>query len=200
MFKLLLKITMMFRYILPEMYSCFLCIYSSKNEQYGATCSTVKTDRELHLFLWFGYLSSQIASQWSNRTCVAAHHCHMQVHSVPFSSAFSMRAVGMFYPPFSGVLLGPIPVLWAKARVHHGWVTSSSQDPYWWQRLTHKVPTAHQESFWGSLSCSRILQRVAQFHPRRAGSPPALPTELQPPQGRYVHPMDMLAGKITESM
>ena len=31
--------------------------------------------------------------------------------------------------------------LWAKARVHTGWLASSSQDPYWRQRLPHKVPT-----------------------------------------------------------
>ena len=55
---------------------------------------------------------------------------------------------------------------WAKARVHPEWVASSLQDPYWWQWLPHRVPTAHQEQFWGSVSCSRILRHVAQSHPR----------------------------------
>ena len=89
---------------------------------------------------------------------------------------FRLRDVGMLphlYPPFSrgrGVFPELIPVsLWAKARVHPGWVTSSSQGPYWWQRPPHKLPTAHQEQFWGSVSCSRILWHVAQFHPGGAG-------------------------------
>ena len=51
-------------------------------------------------------------------------------------------------------------------------------------------PTAHQERFWGSVSCSRTPRHVAQCHPRGARiqtsdlpitSPPALPTELQQP-------------------
>ena len=58
---------------------------------------------------------------------------------------------------------------WAKARVYPEWVASSLQDPYWWQWLPHRVPTAHQEQFWGSVSCSRILRHVAQSHPRGAG-------------------------------
>ena len=60
----------------------------------------------------------------------------------------------------------------------------------WWQRLPHKVPTAHQSQFLGSVSCSTTLQHVAQFQPRGARiwtsdflitSQRALPTELQPP-------------------
>ena len=48
------------------------------------------------------------------------------------------------------------------------------------------MASAHQEQPWGSVSCSRILQHVAQFCPGEPGfelitSPPALPTELQPP-------------------
>ena len=71
---------------------------------------------------------------------------------------------------FSRGLLGPNPVTrWVKARVHPGWVASSSQDPYWWQRLPHRVPTAHQEQFWGTVSCSRTLQHVAQFCPGELG-------------------------------
>ena len=55
---------------------------------------------------------------------------------------------------------------WAKSsRVHPGWVASSSQDPYWWEWLPHKVPTAHQEQLWGSVSCSRILRHVVQSCP-----------------------------------
>ena len=79
---------------------------------------------------------------------------------------------------------------WAKA--HPEWVTSSLQDPYWWQWLPHRVPTAHQEQFWGSVSCSRILWHVAQSSsvpgtPGEPGiwtsdlpitGPPALPTDL----------------------
>ena len=42
---------------------------------------------------------------------------------------------------------------------HPGWVASSMDG----------VPTAHQEQFWGSVSCSRILQHAAQLHPRGAG-------------------------------
>ena len=49
------------------------------------------------------------------------------------------------------------------------------------------MASAHQEQLWGSVSCSRILRHVAQFRPGEPGfdlvitSPPALPTELQPP-------------------
>ena len=46
--------------------------------------------------------------------------------------------------------------IWAKARIDPGWVVSSLQGPYWWQRLPRKVPTAHLEQFWGSVSCSRL--------------------------------------------
>ena len=67
-------------------------------------------------------------------------------------------------------LLEPIPVIsMGEGRVNSGWVASSSQGPYWWQRLLHKVPTAHQEQYWGPVSCSRILQHIAQFCPRGAG-------------------------------
>ena len=51
------------------------------------------------------------------------------------------------------------------------WVASSLQDPYWWQWLPHRVPTVHQEQFWASVSCSRILRHVAQSRPRGAGEP-----------------------------
>ena len=69
---------------------------------------------------------------------------------------------------------------WVKARVHPEWVASSLQDPYWWQWLPRKVPTAHQEQFWGSVSCSGILRHVAQSNPRVViASPLALSTELQ---------------------
>ena len=57
-----------------------------------------------------------------------------------FFFRFSVRVLGMlplYHPFFQGGcgLLGPNPVTqWAKAGVHPGWVTSSSQDPYWWQR------------------------------------------------------------------
>ena len=85
---------------------------------------------------------------------------------------------------------------WANARVHPEWVASSLQDPYWWQWLPHKVPTAHQEQFWGLVSCSRILRHVAQSCRRGAGDSNqqpsdhwstssthwAIATELQPPQ------------------
>ena len=57
---------------------------------------------------------------------------------------------------------------WVKARVHPEWVASSLQDPYWWQWLPHKVPSAHQEQFGGSVSYSRLLRHVAQSHPRGA--------------------------------
>ena len=63
-------------------------------------------------------------------------------------------------------LLEPIPVISLdKGIIHPGRVAS----PYWWQRPPCKVPTAHQKQFWGSVSCSRILWHVAQFHPRGAG-------------------------------
>ena len=56
--------------------------------------------------------------------------------------------VGMLSTLFQGVaggLLDPIPVIsLGEGRVHPGW----------WQRPPHKVPTAHQEQFWGSVSCS----------------------------------------------
>ena len=45
----------------------------------------------------------------------------------------------------AGGLLDPIPVIsLGEGRVHPGW----------WQRPPRKVPTAHQEQFWGSVSCS----------------------------------------------
>ena len=87
-------------------------------------------------------------------------------------------------------LLEPIPVIsLGEGRVHCGRVASSSQGPYWWLRPPRKVPTAHQEQFWGSVSCSS-MQHAAQFRPRGARiqtsnlpitSRPALPAELQPP-------------------
>ena len=109
-----------------------------------------------------------------------------------FFSAFSVRVAGCcrFFIPLRGcgAYWGQIQLYsWAKARVHPEWVASSLQDPYWWQWLPHKVPTAHQEQFWGSVSCSRILRHVAQSHPRGAGirtsdlpitGPPALLSHL----------------------
>ena len=35
--------------------------------------------------------------------------------------------------------------------------------------LMAEVPTAHQEQFWGSVSCSRILRHTAPFHPGGVG-------------------------------
>ena len=94
------------------------------------------------------------------------------VHS--FSFPLFREGCGMlplFIPlGFCGAYWGHIQFnSWAKARVQPEWVASSLQDPYWWQWLPHRVPTAHQEQFWGSVSCSRILRHVAQSHPRGAG-------------------------------
>ena len=82
---------------------------------------------------------------------------------ISFSSAYPWGSQGVlphFIPLFQGV------AGFLEPRVHPGWVTSSSQGPYWWQRQPHKVPTAHEKQFWGSVSCSRILWHVAQFCPR----------------------------------
>ena len=113
----------------------------------------------------------------------------------------------MLYPPFSGGwgLLGPNPVsLWAKARVHPGWVASSSQDPYWWQR-NKRWSWSCSTSWWrgqaeaatqganctsGALVGFSILLKDTSTCSSVPGigtsdlpitSPPALPTELQPP-------------------
>ena len=85
--------------------------------------------------------------------------------------------------PFFKRLLGPIPVNSMSEGQGTAWMSC------WWQSLPHKVPTACQEQFRGSVSSTRILRHAAQFRPREAGiqtsdlpitSPPALPTELQP--------------------
>ena len=96
--------------------------------------------------------------------------------SIPFSFRLSVRVVGCCrFFPLKGLHDLQIQFTrWAKARVHAGRVASSTQDPYWWQWLPHKVPTAHQEQLWGSVSCSRILQHVAQSRPGEPGFRPAI--------------------------
>ena len=102
--------------------------------------------------------------------------CLNNITTFPFHFLFflSMRVTGcchFFFPLMGcGAYWDQIQFTrWAKARVRPGWVASSSQDPYWWQWLPHKVPTAHQEQVWGSVSCSRILRHVAQSRSRGAG-------------------------------
>ena len=113
------------------------------------------------------------------------------------SDFLPLRVAGMFallYTFFKGSrgLLEPISVFcMGEARAHPGWDASSSQGPYWWQRPPHKVPTAQQEQFWGSVCCSRILRHCNSVPSQGAGiqtssdlaitSWPAVPTELQPP-------------------
>ena len=43
--------------------------------------------------------------------------------------------------------------------------------------LPHRVSTAHQEQFWGSVTCSRILRHVAQSHPRGTGDSNQQPSD-----------------------
>ena len=86
--------------------------------------------------------------------------CHL-LKFVRFLFCSSMRVVGCcrFFIP-QGVYWGQIQFYSGQGTTE--WVASSC----WWQRLPHRVPTAHQELFWGSVSCSRILWHVAQSHPR----------------------------------
>ena len=51
----------------------------------------------------------------------------------------------------------------------------------WWQRLPCKVPTAHQEQFVGSVSCSRMLRYASGGVMDSNQTWPALSPELQPP-------------------
>ena len=72
-------------------------------------------------------------------------------HSVLFPlNPWGSRVVAAFFPLRGcGAYWGQIQFThWAKARVHPGWLASSSQDPYWWQWLPYKLPTAHQEQLW----------------------------------------------------
>ena len=116
-------------------------------------------------------------------------YCHLPIMYGYFFSVLLSLFVLIFFS-FHGMLLLFIPLRgcgvtgakssftqWAKARVHPEWVASSLQDLYWWQWLPHKVPTAHQEQFWGSVSCSRILRHVAQSHPRGSGDSNQWPSD-----------------------
>ena len=102
----------------------------------------------------------------------------MQVDSVFLQLIREGRGMLLLFPPkeLRG-LLGPNPV----------YSMGASQDPYWWQRLPHKVPL--QYLIKDTSTCS------AQSCPRGAGiqtsnlpitSPPALHTELQPPQCKLI--------------
>ena len=83
------------------------------------------------------------------------------------------NSVFCFIPPFSP---GPNPVTvdedqgtpWMSCQLIAGPLLMAEAAP--------QVPAAYQEQFWGPVSCSRILQHVALFHPMIT-SPPALPTE-----------------------
>ena len=118
---------------------------------------------------------------YSIKSCFPCYQDFIQWSSMSFCNFSPIHGL-----PVCGGYWGQIQwTLLVKARVHAGWVASSLQDPYWWQWLPHKVPTAHQGQFWGSVSCSRILQHVAQFCPRGTWirisdlpitGPPALPT------------------------
>ena len=101
-------------------------------------------------------------------------------HSVPqikkiFRLLFSARVTGCcrIFPPKG--LRGPNPVFLNGRRpgyildespAHHRTLTDGSG-------CLHKVPTAHQEQLWGSVSCSRILRHVAQSCPGELGFKPA---------------------------
>ena len=98
---------------------------------------------------------------------------------------------------FQGVAgsLELIPVVTVGEGRVHPW---TSCQVIAWPLLMADVPTAHQEQFWGSISCSRILRHAAQFCPRGAGiwtsdlpitSRTALPAELQLPQKRNISPL-----------
>ena len=73
-----------------------------------------------------------------------------------------------FFSKGSQELLEPIPVVsLGEGSVHPEQVASSSQGPYWWQRLPHKVPTVLACS-WHLDQWSRILRHAVQLCPRGA--------------------------------
>ena len=127
-------------------------------------------------------------------------------HLIFFSAyLWGSRRCHRFYPPFSrggGCHWSQSQLsLWARAGyildelpAHRRALTDGRQG-------AHKVPAAHWEQFWGSVSCSRILRHIAQFHPRGDGiwasdlpitSRAVLPTELQPPHLLLSVPIPLL--------
>ena len=112
--------------------------------------------------------------------------------SSPFCFLFCFFREGrrdVLSPPFSGGLMGPNPVTVGEGQGTPWMSRQLIAGPLLMAEAATQVPTAHQEQFWGSVSCSRTLRHVAQFHPRGTRiqtsdlpitSPPALPTELQP--------------------
>ena len=106
-----------------------------------------------------------------------------------------MRVAGccrIFPPKGLRGLLGPNQNFsqWAQARVHPGWVASSSQDPYWWQWLPPQGANCTSEATLGFSILLKDTSTCSSVPPWGAGirisdllitSQPALPTELQPP-------------------
>ena len=101
-----------------------------------------------------------------------------ELESVPSSFPLIREGRGVllhFSPKGLQGLLGPNPVFLNGRRP--GYILDES--PAHRRTLTdgsgclHKVPTAHQEQLWGSLSCSRILRHVAQSCPGEPGFKPA---------------------------
>ena len=79
-----------------------------------------------------------------------------------FLFRFSVRVAG------GCCFLGPHPVLLMGEGQGTPWMSHSLQDPYWWQWLPHRVPTAHQESHLGYLA-----QGYLQLSPTPRGFEPA---------------------------
>ena len=164
--------------LFPPIGTCFFA------RKYFLLADTFLTKPVIHLF-FLHQTQSKLDSD------VGEKAWHSYVHL--FSFCFSLRVAGccrLFPPKGLRGLLGPNPVFLDGRRP--GYILDES--PAHRRTLTdgsgclHKVPTAHQEKLWGSVSCSRILWHVAQSRPGEPGfepaitSWPALPTELQPPQ------------------
>ena len=84
-----------------------------------------------------------------------------------FLSVFFIKT---FHSLFRFFHEGQIQWLWAKGTP---WMSCQlTAGPLLMAVAATQVPTAHQEQFCSSVSCSRTLKHVTQFHPRAAGLQP----------------------------
>ena len=100
---------------------------------------------------------TNISSDFNKLTTITSHlpYCiHIQY------IVRSLSCEGCFYVFYTYIYR---LLLQAKARVHPA---SSLQDPYWWQWLPHKVPTAPQGAncTWGAIGGFSILLKDTSAH------------------------------------
>ena len=126
----------------------------------------ILTQMDYYWFPWFGYSAT---CWWSLvYESQGPFYC-----SVPFRFLFRFFREGhgdVLSPLFQGGgLLGPNPVTVGEGQGTPWMSRQLIAGPLLMAVAATQVPNAHQEQFWGSVSCSRILWHVAQFHPRGAG-------------------------------